>query len=363
MEFALTSRTGGVPRVLDRRISNAGRLHDVRQRDPQQIFTTGGLQKFSMLGSQNAISYVPIAYSTKETGTQTNLPGVPTPTKRDNLPGMTNKDSGSGGDEPMPERNLLGGPGGVQGEASKVISELTKREQEKMAKEKEISDKAVEPAHEPPYYLPQEQGQLDEMVKFLEERYGTQDSRKPVDDLRKDARMFSETVNGAKEIGKAINEWRQKDMGNEWLINQVKKVAQFIVDKSIDLAKDKIGFDKLIGAGKIATGSTEGAKAGLDLLKDFIKNKFLKPDDVEGGLKAIQDALFSIRPFWKRKWDSMLAVEIANDKKRIAEYMMEEATKKQDTGTIIDMLQSGKKKETTEPPKKRKLRKTVPIKI
>jgi hypothetical protein len=341
MEFALASRTGGVPRVLDRRISNAGRLHDIRERDPQQIFTTGGIAKYSMLGSHNAISYVPIAYASPEPEPEKkNLPGVPTP------------DTAGG-------KSMYGT---TQSEASKAVGEMTKREREKAEKEKAISDKAVEPSHEPPYYLPQEQGQLDEMVKFLEERYGAQDSRKAVDDLRKDARMFTETVNGAKEIGKAINEWRQKDMGNEWLMNQVKKVAQFIVDKSIDLAKDKIGFDKLIGAGKIATGSTEGAKAGLDLLKDFIKNKFLKPADVEGGLKAIQDALFSIRPFWKRKWDSMLAVEIANDKKRIAEYMMEEATKKQDTGTVIDMLQSGKKK-AAEPPKKRKLKTTMSVKI
>lgn len=378
MEFSLASRTGGVPRVLDRRISNAGRLQDIRKRDPQQVFKVGGIQKFSTLGSQNAITYVPIAYQTKESGTQTNLPGQ---TKKDS---STGTDSGTSPDgrpllgkgaiqseaskKMMEERKKEGLLGTTQSEASKIAMGVRKviqdeKEAEKKAKEEERAkaDSAVEPTHEPPYYLPEEQGQMDEMVQYLKDKYGVDISRKYVDDLTKDSKAFSESVEKAKVIGRAINEWRSKDLGKEWMLNQLKEVGKWVLSQVADLAKNSVNFGTGAG-GKIAG---EVSKVAIDELKKLIEEKVLSPEHVEEQMKAIQDALFSARPYWKAKWDKLVSAEIARARKAFHDYLKEGFGQKGDGGkSPFGYMSTKKEKPAEEAPKKRKLlKKSVAIKI
>lgn len=280
MEFALASRTGGVPRVLDRRISNAGRLHDIRERDPQQIFTTGGIQKFSMLGSHNAISYVPTAYKTSEAGTQTNLPGVPTPTKRDNLPGMTKKDTGTGGDEPVPEpvpeRELL--RGATQSEASKQQIEERKR------------DAAVEPSAQPPFNLSdsKDKEDYDAYVEYYNTRYGKDVARPEIDKLKKDSEGFTIAVKAYKVLQDEINKFNRDDAKRwaEWFNNMLVKFGDTIID---GLA---------LGA---STVFPENKKI-IDNIKDFSKKFTPKtPTDAVAGLKKLQTELFAGKPAWSKK--------------------------------------------------------------
>lgn len=359
MEFALASITGGVPRVLDRRISNAGRVADIRQRDPQQIFKTGGIQKFSTLGSQNAISYVPIAFPAKSTETQTRE----TQTDARPLLGTTQSEASKKAAEERSREGLLGT---TQSEASKTAMGVRKviqeeKEAEKKAKEEAQAkaDSAVEPSHEPPYYLPQEQAQMDEMVQYLKDKYGVDISRKYVDDLTKDSKAFSEAVEKAKAIGRAINEWRQKDLGKEWMLNQIKDVGKWVLNQATELAKNSIN----IGGGVTGKVAGEVSKVALDELKKVIETNVLSPEHFEDSMKAIQDALFSARPYWKAKWETLVSAENARARKEIQDYMKKIAGGGSSAGGMRFM---SKKKEETEPkaePKKRKLRKTVPIKI
>jgi hypothetical protein len=338
MEFALASRTGGVPRVLDRRISNAGSIRDVRKRDPQQVFTTGGIQKFSLLGSQNAISYVPIAYPPKEAGTQTDKEkkDAGTETEKTILPGMTKKETSTGTDT-----GLLGE--GTQSEASKKAME------ERKAKEK--SESAVEPAEQPPYYLPQEQTQLSAMVQYLQDRYGEVQSRKYVDDLEKDSKQFSEAVNKAKEIGKAINEWKAKDLGKEWLMNHLKIAGKWVLSQVTELAKSSLDF----GTGEGGKMAGKVSSMAIDELKKVIEQSVLSPEHVEEELKAIQDALFSARPYWKAKWQELLSAEVARLKKEFREKFLKQYGPSTDD-TSKDLF-------PTKKPKAKKEKKTMAMKI
>ena len=340
MEFALTSRTGGVPRVLDRRISNAGRLHDVRQRDPQQIFTTGGIQKFSMLGSQNAISYVPIAYATKETGTQTNLPGVPTPTKRDNLPGMTKKDSGSGGDVPVPERDLL--RGATQSEASKQQIEERKR------------DEAVEPSAQPPFNLAdsKDKADYDAYIEYYNTRYGKDVARPEIDKLKKDSEGFTIALKGYKVLQDQINKFNRDDAKRwaEWFNNVLVKFGDTIID----------GLS--LGASTLFPEN----KAIIDNIKDFSKKFVPKtPKDAVAGIKKLQSEMFAGKPSWNKKLNVIkkdafdkLVNELEAEIGGIGD-MDEVMTKKPKK----DLMQSKAPEPVAEPPKKRKLKKSVAIKI
>lgn len=343
MEFALASRTGGVPRVLDRRISNAGRMYDVRSRDPQQVFTTGGIAKYSTLGSHNAISYVPIAYSV---GTQTdrgtgtdNLPGVPSPKKRDNLPGMTRKDTGTGGDEPVPEpeRDLL--RGATQSELSKEQIEERKREA------------AVEPSAQPPFNLSdsKDKADYDAYVEYYNTRYGKDIARPEIDKLKKDSQGFTIAVKAYKTLQDQINSFNRDDAKRwtEWFNNVMVKFGDTIID----------------GLAFGATTVFPENKAIIENIKDFSK-KFVPKTakDAVSGLKKLQSELFAGKPSWGKKLNVLkkdafdkLVKELEDEIGGI-EDMDEVMTKKPKK----DLIQSAP---APEPKKKRKLRKTMPIAI
>jgi hypothetical protein len=304
MEFALKSNTGGVPRVLDRRISNAGSVADIRKRDPQQIFKSGGITKFSTLGSQNAISYVPIAYPPpkKEAGTQTD---TGTGTDKPILPGKS-MDTGTGTEtEPAPEKSLIGGEGGKQSEES-------------------ISESAVEPSEEPPYYLPGEQEQMDAMILFLKQRYGEKETRRERDLIIKDSTNFSSAVEKAMEINKMIYEYYKDKGKNESVLNTLKGLASWVLDKAVGFGTGKIDFG---GKGEgmpreIAGGiATEVAKEGINQLKKIIQSSLLKQESYEDTMRAVQNTLFSLKPGWKAKWEKLLAKQRAEAKKHFAEFI------------------------------------------
>jgi len=331
MEFALASRTGGVPRVLDRRISNAGRLHDIRERDPQQVFTTGGIQRYSMLGSHNAISYVPVAYKTSEAGTQTNLPGVPTPSK--NLPGMTRKDTGTGGE---PERELL--RGATQSEESKKQIEERKR------------DEAVEPSAQPPFNLSdsKDKADYDAYVEYYNTRYGKDVARPEIDKLKKDSEGFTIALNGYKVLQDQINKFNRDDAKRwaEWFNNIIVKFGDTIID---GLA---------LGASTVFPEN----KAIIDNIKDFSKKFTPKtPKDAVAGIKKLQSEMFAGKPAWSKKLNVI--------KKDAFDKLIKEL--EAEIGGIGDMdeVMTKKPKKTDDlmqsaPPKKRKLvKKTIAIKI
>ena len=332
MEFALKSNTGGVPRVLDRRISNAGSVADIRKRDPQQIFKSGGITKFSTLGSQNAISYVPIAYPPpkKEAGTQTGT-GTETGTGTGPDKPLLGKTQSEASKQALAEGLL----GTTQSEASKIAMGVRKvmqdeKEQEKeaqaqaQAKADEESANAVEPSEEPPYYLPQEQEQMDAMILFLKQRYGEKETRKEVDFILKDSKNFSSAVEKAMEINKMIYEYYKDKGKNESVLNTLKGLASWVLDKAVGFGTGKIDFG---GKGEgmpreIAGGiATEVAKEGINQLKKIIQSSLLKQESYEDTMRAVQNTLFSLKPGWKAKWEKLLAKQKAEARKHFAEFI------------------------------------------
>jgi hypothetical protein len=317
MEFAL--RTAGVPRVLDRRISNAGRLHDIRKRDPQQIFTTGGIPKYSMLGSQNAIGYVPIAYPVS-TQTEPELPAK--------------KDSGTG-TEPPPEPES-GGFGRTQ----------SKESQEAMAKRKEEAEKkpapekpaAKKPSEKEPYDLSTAEGKknLAEMGQYLIDEYGYKES----EDIRRavevDSKAFTDALRLIRKINLSIKKAPRDDF---------EKVGQSLLNVFADGVIEVLGM--AVGAGAKKAGIPDIAAGTIiesvkDIAKDF---KPSNPKDFVQTMREMRAKLLEGKPHWRSKYDEIMKSE------------WDEKVKKE----IADMdagVPAG-----AEPPKKRKLRKSVPIKI
>jgi hypothetical protein len=200
------------------------------------------------------------------------------------LPGQTKKDEPVA---PAPEeKKTLGGDGGMQSEESK-------------------SESAVMPRDEPPYYLPQEQSQMNEMTEFLKLRYGDKDTRRERDFLVRDSENFTSAVEKAKEINIAVNKWKAKDLGKEDLLNKLKAVGGWFLDKVVDFGAGKIDFktqdkdkpkdkdgkideSKIDKPKEISLGlATELAKEGVKELKKLAKENFLKPESYEATMRAI----------------------------------------------------------------------------
>ena len=329
MDFALQSRTGGVPRVLDRRISNAGRLHDIRQRDPQQIFKTGGIQKFSMLGSQNAISYVPIAYQTKEMGTQTILPGQ---TRKDSGTG-----TGTGPDEPGtgtgPSKGLLGT---TQSESSKTTMAIRKlmedekaKEQEAKKKEQEARKAAVEPSEKPPFDLSTSEGRkaLEDYKAYLLQHYGEESGQIKADEITEDSQGFTAMFIAWRKIAKEIRAFKFDDTRQflEWANNTVVEFGNDIVDA--------LAF----GASTIYPGSKIIINEISTAIKKFKpKNK----EDFVAGMKELQNKLLEGRPEWKQKLGQIVS-EAVN---KFAEELDKEAGMEQITESFNEAMEAPKKK-------------------
>ena len=306
-DFLFNAKAGVLDLSRERPISNKGTIDAIRQREKNQL-RPAGFPKYSQLGSQNAISAEPkdkIEVDVKVNDKK------PEPVKPEPEP-VT----------PAPEeKKKLGGDAGMQSDESKAES-------------------AVMPRHEPPYYLPQEQSQMNEMTEFLKLRYGDKDTRRERDFLVRDSENFSDAVNKAREIQKAINQWKQKDLGKEWLLNKLKVVSSWFLDKVVDFGTGKIDFktpdkdkpkdkdgkideSKIDKPREIASGiATEIAKEGIKELKKFIQSSYLKPESFEESMKAIQDTLFALKPAWKVKWNALVEVENAKMKKFIRDYFI-----------------------------------------
>jgi hypothetical protein len=293
MDFALASRTGGVPRVLDRRISNAGRVADIRKRDPQQIFTTGGIQKFSMLGSQNAISYVPIAFPTKkESGTQTDAGTGTDEPKKPILPGMTKKETGTG----TGTDGLIGG-GGTQSEASKTAMGIRKVMEEEKAKEEEAKKTAVEPSEKPPFDLSNAEGKkaMEEYDAYVVQRYGKDAGNLKSSEVKTDSEGFTLALKSWKEINRAISSFNLDDKRRwtEWANNTFKKYG-----------------DDIIGVLSVGAGTLyPGSKVIIDdIAKELKKFKPKDEKDFVGSMKQLQTKLFEGRPEWRKKIDKLVTI-------------------------------------------------------
>lgn len=312
------------------RVSNKGGISEIRSRMGGAI--QGGFPKLTLLGSQNAIPGSSMELELEHEKKMNEdlakkiaediakvlpTPSTPTPAPTPStpiLPGQTKK-----------KIPLLGGSGGKQSEESK-----------EQAEERKKSEEAVEPRHEPPYYLPSEQSLLQERVKFLQDRYGKKESLKDVDAITKDSRDFSEAVEKAKSIGYAVNEWKRKDAGNQDLMNRMKSVASWVLDKVTELAKRAIPSSSSVSG--IIAG--ELSKEALDQLKKVIQSSALTQESFQNEMTAIQNALFSARPAWKAKWESILSAE----KKRVKKEFMEQFIKSMSEGGDLDTLPVKKKK-------------------
>lgn len=333
MEFALASRTGGVPRVLDRRISNAGRLHDIRARDPQQIFTTGGIAKYSMLGSHNAISYVPIAYASPEPEHEKkNLPGVPTP--------------GAGG-EPETKTNLPGVPTPGAGGGKSMYGTTQSEESKKQAEERK-RDAAVEPSSQPPFNLSdsKDKADYDAYVEYYNTRYGKDVARPEIDKLKKDSEGFTIALKAYKTLQDEINKFNRDDAKRwaEWFNNVMVKFGDTIID---GLA---------LGASTVFPEN----KAIIDNVKEFSKKFTPKTaKDAVAGIRKFQTELFAGKPAWSKKLNVI--------KKDAFDKLIKEL--EAEIGGIGDMdeVMTKKPKKTDDlmqsAPKKRKLKTTMSVKI
>lgn len=356
MEFALASRTGGVPRVLDRRISNAGRIADIRKRDPQQIFTSGGIPKYSTLGSQNAISFVPIAFPTKSTGTQTDKEKKDSGTDARPLLGKTQSEESK---EKMREGLL----GTTQSQESRTAMGVRKAIEDEKARDKEAKDKedaeknsAVEPNEKPPFDLSNPEGKkaMEQYDAYVVKRYGENAGNLKSDEVKTESEGFTASLNAWRSINKQITAFNRDDMRrwSEWANNTFKKYGDQIIEA--------LSY----GANTLYPGSKEL----IDDIKGLAKS--FKPSDEKDfvkSMKELQAKLFEGRPEWKKKLNEIAVVSWVKFMEKYKDVFDVD-----DGGTEGFMpvkkngLKSTKKEEAPEPkaePKKRKLRKTVAIKI
>ncbi len=265
-----------------------------------------------MLGSQNAISYVPVAYPVKkETGTQTD---------KEILPGMTRKDTGTGtstdtglygttqtqaSKTAMEERareGLLGG--GTQSEASKttmgvrkVIQEEKEKEKQEKAKEEEAKKNAVEPVEKPPFDLSQEVGrkELETYMEYALQRYGGDTGRMKGDEIKHDSEAFTMTLDAWKKLNLSISEFNRNDAKKfqQWANNTWKQIGAGVIEA-------------LAFAGKMYY---PGAKDVIDKVKELAKKTIPnKLQDFKKSVEELQAKLFEGRPHWKLALDRVLRV-------------------------------------------------------
>lgn len=283
-EFLFNAKTGLVDARPTRMISNKGGIEEIRKRTKKQL-RSGGFNTYSMLGSQNAMSAEPenkleidIEFG-EEPPTVEPAPELPPePKEKTNLPDQTNKE-------------LLGGSGGKQSEASKEAMEERKREE------------AKEPSVKPPFDLSSEQGkkELQTYKEYLKLRYGKDIGRMRSDELEKDSQGFTVALKAYREINKQISAFNKDDgrRWSQWARNTFVKFADQIID-AISM-----------GASSVAPE----AKGAIDSIQ-FIVKQFKPTDqkDFVGSMKELQRKLFEGKPEWKDKlnainkkaWDDMM---------------------------------------------------------
>ena len=260
----------------------------------------GGIYKYSMLGSQNAISEVP------------EIPEPPKPHDDSKLADdIAKKIIDDLNKEKQQETGMIGGMGGKQSETSKIITELTKRDQEKEAKAKaeeqrqeEISKNAKIPSDPPPFDLDTPEGKkgIAEVDKYLIEKYGKKQAVVLRDALLDDSKGFTKTLKMIREINKKITAFNLNDAERweQWANNMVVEYGDMIIDalgKGSELALAEYGIPPEKSQQFIGGVTSIIKKFKPSTSKDFVKT-----------MNELKAKLLEGKPHWKAKYNAIAKI-------------------------------------------------------
>jgi hypothetical protein len=277
-------------------ISNVRKLYTGRE---------GNIWKYSMLGSQNAISETP---DIPKTDAEVKEEKKKDESKlADDIAKKVIEDMTKQEDiKKEAQRGLLGGGGkGTQSEASKIVGELTKREQEKEAKAKaeeeaqqKRSDEATPPGDVPPYDLSTEAGKkgLEELNQYYIDKFGKKESAIKRQEIKEDSEGFTITYDAFKKINQEITKFNLSDKRRweEWAHNILVEFGDTIIDalgKGTGLALQEYGGIPM-----------QASEKYIDKIKDILKQyKPKEAKDFVKSMKEMQTALLDGKPHWKAK--------------------------------------------------------------
>jgi len=260
--FLVDAKLGLLDLSRDRPISNKGTIDDIRKRTAKQL-RPAGFQKYSMLGSKNAISAEP-----KET-LDINVKVEPTPAPVAPV-------------APTPPAPAPGKP---------ILPGQTKKEEPVAPAPAPAPEPAKEPAKKPsispPYLLPSQRSIMDEYNAYLTERYGEKEARPYVDKVVDDSESFSALTYAYQSLTSELQTaQRLENQGYEYLRNQIADIGKKATTDVAKYVNDKIG----------------GNLGIVDFIRDQITNAFEKEKtNAVGAINQAIDNLFIGRPEMRSK--------------------------------------------------------------
>lgn len=291
----------------------------------------GNIWKYSMLGSQNAITETPEIPKTeaeKKEEKKKDETKLADDIAKKVIDDMTKQEEAKRKEEEAKkeaQKGLLGGGGkGTQSESSKIIQELTKKEREKEAKaeaekkaEEERSANAKLPAEAPPYDLMTEQGkaQLEELDKYYVDKFGKKESAIKRMELKEDSEGFTLAIEMIRKINREITAFNRDD-ARRW-----KQWANNILVEFGDKIIDYLGKGTQLALAEFGGIPPPASAPVIDKVKDILKYfKPTEPQDFVRAMKELQAKLLEGKPHWKAKWN---AIAKASFEKKMKEWDME----------------------------------------
>ena len=252
------------------------RLHPTRRTTHmviQQAEQDGGIRYLANLGSQNAVPRISEAYSS---GTQTSF-------------------------KPKEETEEKG------------ISTTINKEALAEAK----SNMIEEPENKPPFLLPSENTQLQEYMNYTKVRYGGGPAgRVEADKIKQDTELFNICLEEVKVLKKEYNEWIYS--ANHTYMQYVK----FMDSIGNQAIKTILAFTT---KNKILPEIYETVITHADSVVRGIAGRVgLDPKDKGEEIKKLMKSLFEGKPYWKRKYNSLIQKEINEIKEMIGEGGLDE---------------------------------------
>lgn len=262
-----------------------------------QAVREGTIWKYSMLGSQNAISETPETEKTdeeKKAEKEKDESKLADDIAKKVIDDMT-KDTSVG----------LGGNKGKQSESSKIIQELKEKEQTKEAEQKaeeERSKNAKLPEEVPPYDLSTPSGKkaLEDLDTFYIDKFGKKESGIKRMELREDSEGFTTTIQIIRKINKEINKFNLDD-SSRW-----KQWANNILVEFGDEIIDVLGKGTQVALAEFGGVPPPASKPVIDKVTTILKQ--FKPTDKKdfvNSMKQLQKELLDGKPHWKAKWNAI----------------------------------------------------------
>jgi hypothetical protein len=221
----------------------------------------GNIRKYSMLGSQNAITETPPVWDEKKLADD-----IAKKIEKSILPGQTKK-------EPTPAPTPAPSPTPAPAPSPEP------------APGKELP----KPSIPPPYLLPSQRPLMDQWNEYLKSRYGEKESLPYVDKVVDESEEFSSVAVVYKYLLDQLRTAQStKNKTSEWVRNRAIELSQFALEGINALIKTKV--------------SNKVGQAIIGKIKDEVSKQIGKSStDIEGDIKRAMDSLFVGNEKWKSK--------------------------------------------------------------